>query len=246
VTSADLPTWSSIADWYDELLEAGSGPHQTAVACLGELTGDVRGLDVLDIACGQGIAARDLARRGARVTGVDYAESMIANATRHGTPEGTAIDYRVDNAEALSTVADASFDGVTCQLGLMDIPDLEATLDSVARVLRPSGWFVFVIGHPAFLAPRAQRTTLDDGRPAAAIAEYFEEQFWRSPNPEGVRRAGNYHRTLSTYVNALCDAGFLIERFAEPKANELLARQQPLYAHVPIFLAARVRRTVTS
>ena len=138
MTSADLPTWSSIANWYDDLLEAGSGPHQTALACLGNLTGEVRGLDVLDIACGQGIAARDLARRGARGTGVDYAEPMIANATRHGTPEGTAIDYRVDNAETLVTVSDASFDGVTCQLGLMDIPDLEATLGSAARVLGPA------------------------------------------------------------------------------------------------------------
>ena len=234
-----LPTWSSIADWYDELLTSGSGPHQTALACLESLTPGVAGLDVLDLACGQGLASRRLAELGARVVGVDASQSMISNAQGHGTPAGTPIDYRVDNAETLATIADASFDGVTCQLGLMDIPDLDATLDSTRRALKPGGWLAFVIAHPAFLAPHAERVMLSDGRPAAAITDYFEEQFWRSSNPEGVRRAGNFHRMLSTYLNALRSAGFVLDRCDEPVANSLLAQQQPPYSRVPIFFAAR-------
>jgi hypothetical protein len=57
-----------------------------------------------------------------------------------------------------------------------------------------------------------------------------------------VRRAGNHHRTLSTYLNALVRCGFLIEAPDEPPAGSALARQRPLYAEVPIFFAARVRR----
>lgn len=241
MTSDALPTWSSIADWYDDLLSAGSGPHQTAIACLTELLPDVDGLEVVDFACGQGIASRQLAALGAKVIGVDYSESMIENARRHGTPDGVAVDYRVDNGETLSTLADDSVDGATSQLGLMDIPDLDATLASVARVLRPGGWLVFVIAHPVFLAPGAERVQLSDGRPAAAVTDYFDERFWRSPNPQGVRRAGNFHRTLSTYLNSLHDHGFAVERAQEPQANELLAEQQPLYSRVPIFFAARAR-----
>ena len=241
MTDEAEPTWSSIADWYDALLIGGSGPHQTALWCLESLCPDLTNKSIVDVACGQGIASRWLAEQGALVTGVDYSDQMIRNAERHGTPTGPPVTYRVDNAELLTALADQSFDGAICQLGLMDIPDLDATLASVARVLRPTGWFVFVIGHPAFLAPDAATTVTTDGRPATVITDYFEERFWRSSNPEGVRRAGNFHRMMSTYLNALVAAGFVIEETLEPMANELLAQQQPLYLRVPIFFAARVR-----
>jgi hypothetical protein len=56
-----------------------------------------------------------------------------------------------------------------------------------------------------------------------------------------VRRAGNYHRTLSTYLNALVRHGFALDVVNEPLATPLLSRQAPLYDEVPIFFAARVR-----
>jgi len=46
---------------------------------------------------------------------------------------------------------------------------------------------------------------------------------------------------MSTYLNSLHAAGFVIEEATEPAANELLAQQQPLYTRVPIFFAARAR-----
>jgi len=92
-----------------------------------------------------------------------------------------------------------------------------------------------------FLTPDTERVQLADGRPAAAVTDYLDERFWRSTNPEGVRRAGNYHRTFSTYLTALHNAGFHLEEAIEPQANDLLAQQQPLYSRVPIFFAARVR-----
>lgn len=237
----DGATWSEFADWYDDLLVAGSGPHETAAATLEALVPEVTDERVLDIACGQGIASRLLASLGARVTGTDFSEAMIANARRHGTPVGHPITYVVDDAQRLAEFDDATFAGVTCQLGLMDIPDLDATLVSIARVLRAGGWFAFVIGHPCVLVPEAGRVGDHHGRPAAVINGYFDERFWRSRNPQGVRRAGNHHRTLSTYLNALGAAGFHLEVALEPEAGRLLAEQQPLYAEVPIFFAGRAR-----
>jgi SAM-dependent methyltransferase len=236
------PTWSDIAGWYDALLRAGSGPHETALASLLGLVPDLRGADVLDVACGQGLATRALAAAGARrVVGIDASPPMVALATEHPAPAGGAVEYRIDDGQALGTCPDGAFDGVTCQLGLMDIPDLDATLAAVHRVLRPHGWFVFVIGHPVVLAPDARPVDVD-GRPGVAVTGYFHERFWRSPNPHGVRRAGNHHRTLATYLNALVGAGFRLEAVDEPRAGGLLAEQQPAYADVPMFFAARVRR----
>lgn len=237
MTDTEGPTWSEIAGWYDELLEGGSGPHETAVATLLGLVPPLAGLTVLDIACGTGIATRALVAGGAVATGTDASSAMIDLARSHGG----GVAYVVDDAQTLSTFADASIDGVTCQLGLMDIPDLGAVLAAVQRVLRPGGWFAFVIGHPCFLAPGAHPTTGPDGRPAVLVPEYLDERFWRSTNPNGVRRAGSHHRTVGTYLNALVAAGFALEEVVEPRASERLAAQQPVYASVPIFLAARVR-----
>jgi SAM-dependent methyltransferase len=235
-------TWSEIAGWYDELLRAGSGPHETAVECLLGLLPALDGAVVLDVACGTGLATRAVAAAGAAmVVGTDASEAMVSLAGRHRDPSGCEVAYVVDDAQHLGAFCSASFDGVTCQLGLMDIPDLDATLGAMHRVLRDDGWFVFVIGHPCFLAPDAAVTERPDGRAAVAITGYLDERFWRSSNPNGVRRAGNHHRTLATYLNALTRSGFVLDQVNEPRAAPLLARQQPLYSDVPIFLAGRTR-----
>jgi SAM-dependent methyltransferase len=240
----DRPSWSDIAGWYDDLLTAGSGPHETALECLRSLLPDLRGATVLDLACGQGLATRALAAAGAEhVIGTDRSEAMIELARRHGGPVGgTDITYVVDDAQTLQTFEDSAFDGVTCQLALMDIPDLDAALGATRRVLRQDGWFVFVIGHPCYLVPDAATIRGPDGRPAVTITNYFGERFWRSTNPDGVRRAGNYHRTLSTYLNGLIRAGFALDVVAEPKPSRRLAEQRPLYEQVPIFFAGRAIR----
>lgn len=236
-------SWSQIASWYDEKLAHGSGPHDTAVACLLRLVPDLVNADILDVACGQGLATRALGNSGARsVLGIDSAPSMIDIARKRADPS-LPISFSVDDAERLDSCRDGSFDGVTCQLGLMDIPDLPAAIRSIDRVLRAGGWFVFVIGHPCFLAPGATTVPGADGSPGRLVQRYFDEGFWRSANPDGIRgRAGNYHRTLATYLNTLADCGFCIDAAEEPQPSPLLSKQQTVYDKVPIFFAARALR----
>ncbi len=236
------PTWSDIADWYDGLVESGSGPHETAVSCTLRLTGEIAGQHVLDLACGSGLATRALAEAGARVVGVDSSPQMIEIAERREREQPLGITYACDDAQSLASLPAAGFDGVNCQLGLMDIPDLNATLSAVRRVLRRSGWLVFVIGHPCFLTPDAVTLATEDGSPGRLVGRYFDERFWRSTNPQGVRRAGNHHRTLATYLNSVIAAGFVIDAVDEPLPTPLLASQQPEYAEVPIFWGMRAHR----
>ena len=237
-------TWSSIAGWYDQLLITGSGPHELATQTTLSLLPTPAPAVVLDIACGQGLASRAIAAAGAgHVVGTDLTVEMLERAIEHERVEPLGVEYRVDDAQTLATVTNASIDAVTCQLGLMDIADLDATLAATRRVLRPDGAFVFVIGHPAFLAPNASTMPDGRGRSGRFVNEYYDERFWRSPNPHGVRRVGNHHRTLSTYLNALTAAGFVLDEVTEPRASGTFAEQQSVYRNVPMFLAARVRRS---
>jgi ubiquinone/menaquinone biosynthesis C-methylase UbiE len=236
------PTWTDIADWYGDLVDVGSPAHDTALAALLELTPAVGEARILDLACGQGLAARALAQAGATVTGLDLTERLLERAA-DATPPVLAdrITWVNDDAQHLGACADASFDGVTCNLALMDLPDLDAAIRQAARVLRePSGWLVFTITHPCFLAPHASWTR-GDGQGSRIVHDYLEERIWRSDNPDGVRRVGSHHRTVSTYVNALADHGFTIERMFEPSANDELAAAVPGYRRIPPFLAVRAR-----
>lgn len=241
--SGEGPSWSDIAVWYDELIAAGSGPHETALNCMRGLLPALQDACVLDLACGQGLATRAVAEAGARrVVGVDASDEMVRLARSHRCPPGSEVTYTVDDAQRLDLFESETFDGVTCQLGLMDISDLRSVLAAVHRVLKARGWFVFVIGHPCYLVPEAYTVTSESGRPGLVVTGYFQERFWRSANPSGVRRAGNYHRMLSTYLNTLTVAGFGPEEVAEPVAAPRLHCEQAVYGEVPIFFAGRYRR----
>lgn len=201
----------------------------------------VDGSDLVDVACGQGIASRHLAGRGARVTAIDPSEAMIELAERPGTLTGPDIRYLVDDAQTLSKLEDLTFEGAVCQLGLMDIAGLEATLTAISRVLKPEGWFVFVIGHPCFPCPRRLQDR-NTGRSWFDRHRILRGTVLEINKPRGVRRAGNYHMMLSTYMNALADASFHIEIADEPRPDHLLAEQQPVYGNFPMFFAARGRK----
>ena len=80
------------------------------------------------------------------------------------------------------------------------------------------------IGSADRVPPRvvAAHGSTPDGRPAQLVFGYFAEGFWRSENPQGFRRAGNWHRRLATYLNALLDGGFVIMRVLEPEPSPAL------------------------
>jgi hypothetical protein len=128
-------------------------------------------------------------------------------------------------------------------MALMDIPDLAPTLRAVGRVLRPGGWFAFSILHPCSHTATARELVAPDGSLVRAVSAYFAEGFWRQaerPGPPG--KVGAYHRTLSTYVNALADAGLALERLAEPPATPRVAERRPIWREAPAVLVAMCRK----
>jgi ubiquinone/menaquinone biosynthesis C-methylase UbiE len=232
--------YDSLAAWYDDWVRTRAVVHRVSVPAVTELVGD--GNDVLDLACGQGVLAREVARSGRRVVGVDISPELIRLAREEEVREPLGVRYLVDDATTLAQVADASFDGVACNLALTDIDDLDAAFRSERRVLRPDGWFTFATVHPCFASPHARGVEVE-GRTLMQVGRYFEEGRWYSDNPEGLRgRLGSIHRRLSTILNALVEAGFHIERLAEPRGTEDIVDKVPIYGEVAEVLVVRCGR----
>jgi SAM-dependent methyltransferase len=252
-------SWEPVAAWYDDLLERRGSDHHRDVVLPGtlRLLEARRGSRVLDLACGQGVLARQLAAGGVQVVGIDASPGMIEAARRHTRSAG--VEYAVADARALDAAPLGSFDAIACVLALANIEPLDPVLQSCARLLRPAGRFVAVLPHPAFRA--ARQTSWGWERGAGGPIQYRRVDGYLSPgqarivaNPGGVARGEppvetwTFHRPLQVYVRALAGAGLWIDALEEwpslrtsqpgPRAEaENRARRE-----IPLFLALRARR----
>jgi ubiquinone/menaquinone biosynthesis C-methylase UbiE len=235
--------YDNIAEWYDKAIREGVLAGDTALPALLDLAGEVQGLQLCDLACGQGRVTRELAQRGATVLGVDLSGKLLELARKQEQAVPSGITYRQGDARTLEGLADGRFDGITCHLALMDIDDLAATFRAVRRALKSDGWFVFSITHPCFQTPRSRWTKPAKETIAREVEAYFEEGFWRSDNPHGVRgQVGAYHRMLSTYLNNLIEAGLQLERMVEPGVPSELVEKFPGYNVIPAVALIRCRK----
>jgi ubiquinone/menaquinone biosynthesis C-methylase UbiE len=242
-------SYDEIAEWYDTWIGTHSMSDDPYFRAVEALIGDVDGLRICDLACGQGRVARHLAAKGASVVGIDVSANLLAIARRHERIMPYGIEYIHADVQYLDGVALDPIDGVVCSMALMDIPDLAATMRSVASLLRPGGWFAFSILHPCFHTSQSGEIETPDGA-ARTVSRYFVEGHWRSDTRAGPPgKVGAYHRTLSTYVNTLSDAGLPLERLAEPgvgadlpQSPGLSQANRPVWAEVPAILVALCRK----
>jgi ubiquinone/menaquinone biosynthesis C-methylase UbiE len=95
-------------------------------------------LDALDVGCGTGFLSLELAARGHRVTGIDFAPAMLVEARRKSAERGFSIRFEEGDAESLPFAAE-SFDLVVSRHLLWTLPHPEAAIDEWIRVLRPGG-----------------------------------------------------------------------------------------------------------
>jgi 2-polyprenyl-3-methyl-5-hydroxy-6-metoxy-1,4-benzoquinol methylase len=224
--------YDGVADLYDTMF--GDSVEDPATAALLDLLGDVAGGRVLDVPCGSGRVARELARRGASVTGVDVSAALLQRARDAEATNPCGIEYVHADATSAGVLRGRAFDVVVCSYGLSDIDDLGTFLATVAGLLRPGGAFVFSILHPCFPGIPGLAS------PSWPPGGYHDERWWQADGPASDLRGqvGSNHRTLSTYVNRLLAAGLALEALAEPHLDGEL----PGIVPTPMFLASRCRK----
>ncbi len=101
------------------------------------------GRATLEVGCGEGRVARDMASRGHVVTAIDASPTLIASASA----ADTGSTYRVATAEKLP-FDDSSFDIVVAYNSLMDVEDMPAVVLEAARVLTSDGNMAVCVTHP--------------------------------------------------------------------------------------------------
>jgi len=104
-----------------------------------EARAGLAGRRVLDVGCGGGLLAEGMARRGARVTGIDLSPRALEVARLHAMDAGVTVDYRQVAAEELADTDCGAFDLVTCLEMLEHVPDPEQVVQAIAQLVRPGG-----------------------------------------------------------------------------------------------------------
>jgi ubiquinone/menaquinone biosynthesis C-methylase UbiE len=235
-----------MADWWDEKLgDEGDLWHRTLIdPPLLQLVGEVEGLRLLDLACGNGYLSRRFARQGAIITSVDTNVPLIERARMREAQEPLGITYHVADAAHLQMLEEGTFDLVVCNMALMDIEDASGAIQEVARVLRQKGRFVASLSHPCFDKVNTSGWAIEQIYPTTTIwrkmSHYREiavdELPWlQVPGQVVYTRA--YHRPLSWYFRTLRASGLVVAAFEEPEpTEEFLASspQGPWIAEVPL------------
>ena len=232
-----LSGWEELADWYDKKQgETGDLWHRALIdPGILKVIGNVQGLEILDLGCGNGYLARKFARDGAKVTAVDASQRMIENAIAHDPKNTLSVKYVQSDANRLKGIQDSGFDLVYANMSLMDIEDTQSAVREVGRVLKNRGRFVASICHPCFDTGSQSGWVMD--KPAFEPPRVFrkvrayrtpssEKIPWRLENGERAYTTG-FNRPLNWYARVFRENGLLISAMEEPlPSDEFLAGER--------------------
>ncbi len=188
----------------------GAGEWQELEKMLPHFTGK----KVLDVGCGFGWHCRYAAEKGAKeVLGIDISENMLGKAkelTWH--PQ---VVYKQMAMEDMD-FSEKSFDVVLSSLAFHYAFNFETLCEKVFSFLDENGIFVFSVEHPIFTAQGKQDWIYNQqGEPLYwPVDDYFNEG-----KREAVflkEKIVKYHKTITTYINGLLNAGFTLKKLVEP------------------------------
>ena len=210
--------WGDIAGEWIRKLNGEKDPHRDGLLdpWVLDAIGEVAGLRVIDLGCGEGRFGRVLAERDADVVGIDFTPLFVEYANAHAVGSER---YLVGDMADLSEFPDESFDLAVSYVSLVDVPDFLPVVREAYRVLRPAGRFVVSNLQPMVTAANGWLKDERRNKLHFRLDNYFDEGGAREmPMCGGV--VTNFHHTLSCYVNGFLAAGFRLDGIREPKPSD--------------------------
>ena len=168
--------WQRVADKYLDHWAKLTGQF---IEPLLDAANVIKGMRVLDVACGPGIVSEKIYERGASPVGIDFSPEMIRLA-RQSYPH---LEFSEGDAQELS-YEDASFDCVVMNFGMLHLPKPLQAMKEANRVIRKKGRFAFTVwpGPTKSPAPKVMNEAkekfadMNVSMPAAPPYDYFGDK----------------------------------------------------------------------
>jgi cyclopropane fatty-acyl-phospholipid synthase-like methyltransferase len=234
----DGPEFFDDPDVFDIYLSKRSfsgNPNETLERpVLGELIGEMRGLRILDLGCGDARIGLDAFETGcAAYVGIEGSHNMakLARETLAATP-GQVHEVKIEDW----VFPEGEFDLVISRLALHYVDDMRSLFASVYRSLVSEGRFIFSVEHPVITSSdRAYRN--GERRQEWIVDNYFETgvRLTKWMGAEVIK----YHRTVEDYFMNLRSAGFRIDAVRESKPQRSMFTDEKIYERrmrIPLML----------
>ena len=221
--------WDEISEWWDDKIGDGNTAQDYLIEPTQERLLDLEpGESILDIACGAGRFTRRMADQGAYVTAMDHSRTFIERARQRSEGYEDQITFSVANvadADTMMRLPGKPFDAAVCTMGIMDIAVITPLAETLPRLLKPGGRFVFSVLHPVFNS-EGTRTTLEreftphgvEERFAVWVPDYLRTRAYLGIGIQGQPKPHRYfHRPVSELLRVFLKQGFALTGFEEPR-----------------------------
>ena len=238
--------------WYGELVgkeghyfhEHVILPHSLALLELRD------GSSLLDLACGQGVLARQIPA-GIYYEGIDAAPGLISQAKR--LDKNKRHVYTVADVSQKLPVEKNDFSHVALILAIQNIKDPAGVLRNARQHLRKGGRLLIVLNHPCFRIPRQTSWEVDEQNKMQyrRVNRYLSPQEIPISSSPGKGEASevvwSYHLPISEYSRMLSENGFIIEKLEEwasdkSSAGPAAKMENRARNEFPLFMAILARK----
>ncbi len=234
-------TYDKLADYYHEKRQKGTNANDfIEMPASLKLLGDVRGKRILDAGCGSGIYSKLLAKKGAKVSGIEISQKMIDYAEEYC--ERFDIDFRKGSIDKLQ-YKNNFFDCILCSLVVHYLKEPERVFKEFNRVLKKDGVLVFSTNNPAFTAIKEVKQ--EKGKNILSIVDYFKKKkyYWKMHKSDV--RIPSYPLEFEKLFDILYKTGFVVEKFKEPymvKRDKKIPKHLKKWAEIPTFIVLKCRK----
>lgn len=204
-----------------------------------QLFGDVSGKKLLEIGCGSGHSLQYQGERNtSELWGMDLSENQIEKTRQHLASFGLSANLICSPMEEECGIPVDYFDFVYSIYAIGWTTDLEGTFGRIASYLKKDGMFIFSWSHPIHKCVTAENNTL------VFKKNYFDESWYSVSIGDSTLNLSD--RKLSTYVNALARAGFVIEQLIEESDEDMLHSRESDFAQkakmLPVTFVIKARK----